>query len=195
MKVGLFFGSFNPIHNGHLAIAKFMKEKIMFDQIWIIVSPANPLKDKNILIPENDRLNMVQLAIQDYVYLRVCDIEFLLPRPSYTINTLSHLKNQYKNYEFALILGDDNMGNFCKWKEYEKILEQHIIYVYPRTHKAFKHNFTHPHVVYVEAPILPISSTKIRFLCQQGLSVAKYVPLPVIQYMKDNKLYLSSLIE
>ena len=187
MKIGLYFGSFNPVHNGHLAIAEFLKQKKLFDQIWLVVSPNNPLKDKNELLPENARLDMVKLAIQDFPYLHVCNVEFLLPKPSYTINTLHYLENQYPNYEFALILGADNMENFHKWKNYEEILNCYMIYVYPRDNETFKRKSKHPHVIYLDAPLLPVSATEIRALLQQGKQVKEYLPNAVIQYLNKIK--------
>ena len=175
MKIGLFFGSFNPIHNGHLAIAEHIAQQKLFDQIWFVVSPSNPFKDKNDLLPENDRLNMVKLAIKNFPYLYACDVEFSLPKPSFTINTLHFLENQYPTYEFSLILGNDNMENFHQWKNYEEILERFVIYVYPRSKEVFEKK-KHPHIVYLDAPLLPVSATEIRNLLKQGKSVADYLP-------------------
>jgi nicotinate-nucleotide adenylyltransferase len=192
MKTALYFGSFNPIHNGHLAIARFLHEKRWFDQIWMVVSPNNPLKNRNDLLPENDRLNMLQLAIQDDPYLHACDVEFLLPKPSYTINTLHYLENQYPNYEFALILGNDNMENFHKWKNYEEILDRYMIYVYPRNNETFEKQ-EHPHIVYLDAPLLPVSATEIRNLLKQKNPVTEYLQETVIQYIEEKRnLFLVS---
>jgi nicotinate-nucleotide adenylyltransferase len=184
MKIGLYFGSFNPIHNGHLAIARFLKQKELFDQIWMVVSPSNPLKDKEDLWNKNDRLNMVKLAIEDFPYLRACDVEFALPTPSYTIETLHFLEKQYPNYEFSLILGADNMENFHKWKNYEEILDRFMIYVYPRGNGAVGKIMKHSHIIYLEAPLLPVSATEIRSLLQQRKPVTEYLPASVTQYLK-----------
>jgi len=189
MKIGLYFGSFNPIHNGHLAIAQFLMQKSLFDQIWMVVSPNNPLKDKNGLAPEDDRLNMVKLAIQDFPYLHACDVEFSLPSPSYTINTLYCLEKQYPNYEFSLILGADNIENFHKWKDYEEILSRYMLYVYPRSNETFEKIIEHPHIVYLDAPLLPVSATEIRTLLQQKMPVAEYLPDLVIRYIEEKRLY------
>ena len=175
MKIGLFFGSFNPVHNGHLAIAEFLEQKKLFDQIWFVVSPNNPLKEKNGLLPENERFNMVKLAIQNLPHLYACDVEFSLSKPSYTIKTLHKLENQYPNYEFSLILGSDNMENFHQWKNYEEILERFLIYVYPRSNEVFEKK-NHPHIVYLDAPLFPFSATEIRNLLKQGKSVTNYLP-------------------
>jgi len=189
MKIALFFGSFNPIHNGHLAIALFLKQKQLFGQIWIVVSPNNPLKEKNELVHENHRLNMVKLAIQEFPFLQVCDDEFSLPTPSYTINTLHFLEKQYPDDEFSLILGADNMDHFHLWKNYEDILKRYKIYVYPRSNDNNVNNIEHPHIIYVDAPLLPVSATEIRSLLQQKKQVLKYLPLAVIQYIEENQIY------
>ncbi|MCL2435500.1 MAG: nicotinate (nicotinamide) nucleotide adenylyltransferase [Lentimicrobiaceae bacterium] len=189
MKIGLYFGSFNPIHNGHLAIADFLMQQALFDQIWLVVSPNNPLKDKNDLASEDDRLNMVKLAIQDIPYLHAHDIEFSLPSPSYTIETLKELEKQYPNDEFSLILGADNIENFHKWKHYEEILKRYTLYVYPRSGVAFEKNMEHPHVVYLEAQLLPVSATEVRDLVQQKKAVREYLPDAVAQYIKEKGLY------
>jgi nicotinate-nucleotide adenylyltransferase len=183
MKVCLFFGSFNPVHNGHLAIAEYFNQKGFFEQIWMVVSPNNPLKSIDDLLDENDRLNMVKLAIQDSPYLQVCDVEFAFPKPSYTINTLHFLKNKYPNHQFSLILGSDNMETFHLWKSYEEILKHYVIYVYPRDNKHQKKPIIHPHIVYFNAPLLPISATDIRTLLKQKKPVQKYLPASVLQYI------------
>jgi len=182
MKIGLFFGSFNPVHNGHLAIAEYVAKQKLFDQIWLVVSPNNPLKDKNDLIPEKERFNMVKLAIQHLPYLYACDVEFSLPKPSYTINTLHFLENQHPNDVFSLILGNDNMDNFHLWKNHEEILERFMIYVYPRNNEVVKKKI-HPHIVYLDAQLLPVSATEIRNLLKQGKPVTEFLPDAVFQYL------------
>jgi len=190
MRIGLFFGSFNPVHNGHLAIAQFLKQKEGFDQIWMVVSPNNPLKEPHELAHEKDRLNMVKLAIQNLPYLHTCDVEFSLPKPSYTIETLHYLEKQYPNDEFSLILGADNIENFHQWKNYEEILNKYFIYVYPRNSDNFEQEIEHPHIIYVDdAPLLPVSATKIRSFLQQKKLVFQYLPTSVIQYIKEKGLY------
>jgi len=184
MKIGLFFGSFNPVHNGHLAIAEYIAQKKLFDQIWLVVSPNNPLKDKNELLSENDRFNMVKLAIQNLPYLYACDVEFSMPKPSFTINTLHFLENQYPTCKFSLILGNDNMENFHLWKNYEEILERFTIYVYPRSNESFEKK-EHPHIVYLDAPLLPVSATIIRDLLKKEEPVNEYLPTSVLQYIKQ----------
>ena len=188
MKVGLYFGSFNPVHYGHLAIAGFLKEQAFFDQIWFVVSPNNPLKNQQGLIPEHHRLNMVKTAIQDMPALHACDVEFALPKPSYTINTLRFLEKEYPNYEFSLILGADNIISFHKWKDYEIIMERYKIYVYPRKGDTCENLIKHPHIVYVDAPLLPISATEVRGLLKQKKSTIGYLPDSVVQYIEKNKI-------
>jgi len=187
-KIGLFFGSFNPIHNGHLAIAACLNTKNLFDEIWMVVSPNNPLKDKNDLWDENVRFEMVKLAIQDYSYLRACDAEFSLPKPSYTINTLNFLENQYPTHQFSLILGEDNLANFHLWKNYEEILERYMIYVYPRGENLIEKNIAHTHVVKIDAPLLPISATEVRMLLKNDKPAENYLPPAVSQYIREKKL-------
>ncbi|MEM9823825.1 MAG: nicotinate (nicotinamide) nucleotide adenylyltransferase, partial [Bacteroidota bacterium] len=132
MKVGLFFGSFNPIHVGHLIIANFMATQTELEQVWLVVSPQNPFKAKSSLARDYERLHLVQLAIDDNPKLRVSNIEFSLPKPSYTIDTLTYLKEKYPQHAFSLIMGGDNLGSFHKWKNYEQILAHHQIFVYKR---------------------------------------------------------------
>jgi len=186
-KIGLFFGSFNPIHNGHLAIAACLNTKNLFDEIWMVVSPNNPLKDKNDLWDENVRFEMVKLAIRDYPYLRACDAEFSLPKPSYTINTLNFLENQYPTHQFSLILGEDNLADFHLWKNYEEILERYIIYVYPRGVNHIENNIAHPHIVSIDAPLLPISATEVRMLLKNDKTAENCLPAAVFQYIRENK--------
>ena len=190
MKTALFFGSFNPVHNGHMAMALFLKQKQLFEQIWMVVSPGSPFKEKEELAHENDRLMMMKLAIQAFPFLQVCDAELYLPIPSYTIETLHYLEIQYPNNEFSLILGADNLATFHKWKNYEEILNKYKIYVYPRDHGNCEHFFEHQHIIYInDAPLLPVSATEIRSLLKQQRSVIKYLPVSVIQYIADKQLY------
>ena len=132
MKVGLFFGTFNPIHVGHLTIANYIAEFSDLEQVWFVVTPHSPFKKKNSLLDNNQRLEMVYRATKDYDKLKPSDIEFNLPQPNYTINTLVHLEEKFPNHEFSLIMGEDNLKSFHKWKNYQMILETHDIYVYPR---------------------------------------------------------------
>lgn len=163
-KVGLFFGTFNPIHTGHLIIANHMAEYSDLEEIWLVVTPHNPLKKKNSLLDNHHRLEMVYKACETYEKLKPSNIEFDLPQPNYTVNTLAHLQEKYPTNEFSLIMGEDNLKSFHKWKNSEVILENHEIYVYPRIAAGtvdvkFKNN---PRIKKIDAPIVEISSTFIR---------------------------------
>jgi nicotinate-nucleotide adenylyltransferase len=162
MHIGLFFGSFNPIHIGHLALANYMASYTDMDQVWLVVSPQNPLKNKNQLLNQNERLNLVNLALDFHPTIKASNFEFDLPQPSYTINTLVRLKEKHPEHEFSLIMGQDNLVSLNKWKNYEEILKRHHIYVYPRPNCEASEFDTHPHVHFTEAPLMEISSTFIR---------------------------------
>ncbi|WP_373493222.1 nicotinate (nicotinamide) nucleotide adenylyltransferase [Aquiflexum sp.] len=188
MKIGLFFGSFNPVHIGHLIIANVMQDRTDLDEIWFVVSPQNPLKKQKSLIHEFDRLNMVELAIADHFYFRASDVEFHMPRPSYTIDTLTYLTDTHPQHDFKLIIGGDNLTHFHKWKNHEVILEQYGLYVYPRPGELNK--IDHPNVRFVEAPLMDISATFIRQAIKGGNSVKYLLPETVEDYIKDKKLFL-----
>ena len=164
MKIGLYFGTFNPIHIGHLIIANHMAEYSDLDQIWMVVTPHNPLKKKSTLLDDYHRLQMVHLATEDFPKIKPSDIEFKLLQPNYTVNTLAHLQEKHPNYEFSLIMGEDNLKSFHKWKNYEVILAHHEIYVYPRlsSEEDLLKLKNHPKIYFVVAPIVEISSTFIR---------------------------------
>lgn len=187
MKIGLYFGSFNPIHVGHLIIAQSLFQRGGLDQVWFVVSPQNPLKKQESLAHELDRLRMVELAIGDNFDFRATDVEFRMPRPSYTIDTLTYLSDKYPQHQFSLFLGSDNLNHFSKWKNYQAILDNYPILVYPRPGE-FK-RMDHPGVSYVEAPLLDISATFIRQSIQEGLSVRYLLPQKVEEYILDKKLY------
>jgi nicotinate-nucleotide adenylyltransferase len=180
-KIGLFFGSFNPIHIGHLIIANVMAENADLNKVWFVVSPQNPFKPSHGLLHEFDRYDMVKAAIGDHYKLEVSDVEFSLPKPSYTINTLTHLTEKHPNKEFKVILGEDNLENFVKWKNYEQILDQYGLYVYPRPHVTNSEVKRHPHVKIVEAPLLDISATYIRNCIKNNKSIRYLVPEVVEQ--------------
>ncbi len=190
MKVGLLFGSFNPIHIGHLILANFMATNTDLDTVWLVVSPQNPFKPSNTLLHEFDRLHMVSLAIADNPNLGVSNIEFSMPKPSYTIDTLTYLQEKYPSYEFVLIMGEDNLPFFPKWKNYESILEFHKVYVYPRSGSATTELSEQPNVSFVKAPILDISATFIRQCIKEEKSIKYLVPEDVIEYIKAKKLYI-----
>src|SRR5579863_9384801 len=169
-KVGLFFGSFNPIHIGHLVIAEYMVEFTPLEQIWFVVSPRNPLKKKETLLNETHRIRMVRLAIEYDIRFKASSVEFNLPRPSYTINTLAYLNEKYPKVEFSLILGLDNVTTLHKWKNYETLLKNYKIYVYPRVYSGNKSPalVSHPSISLTEAPIMEVSSTFIRNAISEG---------------------------
>ncbi|RCW93419.1 nicotinate (nicotinamide) nucleotide adenylyltransferase [Winogradskyella arenosi] len=164
MKVGLYFGTFNPIHIGHLTIANHLVEHSDLDEVWFVVTPLSPFKKKSSLLDNYHRLDMVHLATKDYDKLRPSDIEFGLKQPNYTVDTLAHLFEKHPDHEFALIMGEDNLKSFHKWKNNEVILENHNIYVYPRLSegKVVSELINHPKIIKVDAPIMELSSTFIR---------------------------------
>ncbi len=162
MHIGLFFGSFNPVHVGHLALANYMFNSTEIEQVWLVVSPHNPLKNKNQLLNQNDRLHLVNIALDFHPNIKGSNFEFDLPQPSYTINTLARLKEKHPEHQFSLIMGQDNLQSFNKWKNYEEIIKRHQIYVYPRPNCKPSEFDTHPNVHMTEAPLMDISSTFIR---------------------------------
>ncbi|MFV0541990.1 MAG: nicotinate (nicotinamide) nucleotide adenylyltransferase [Aestuariibaculum sp.] len=192
MKIGLYFGSFNPIHIGHLVIANHLTEYSAIDQTWFVVTPHNPFKKKSSLLDNYHRLELVHLATQDYDYLKPCDIEFGLPQPNYTINTLVYLQEKYPNYEFSLIMGEDNLKGFHKWKNYEVILEQHDIYVYPRISNGTVETLfdSHKKIHRIEnAPIMEISSTFIRNAIKTGKNIRPMLPAPTWKFIDEMNFY------
>ncbi len=189
MTIGLFFGSFNPVHVGHMIIASHMVEQTSLEEVWMVVSPQNPFKEKKSLAPDYDRLHLLQMAIGDHTKIRASNIEFDLPTPSYTIDTLTYLKEKYPKYEFALIMGGDNIASFHKWKNYEKILEQHEIYVYNRPEHEDHQFVSHPNVQFAEAPLLNLSASYIRKAIKEGHSIQYLVPDTVYQELLNSHLY------
>ena len=156
MHIGLFFGSFNPIHIGHMVLANYMAEFTDIEKVWFVVSPHNPLKQKKSLLDQNQRLHMVNLAIGDNDLYQSSNIEFGLTQPSYTINTLVHLNERYPQHTFSLIIGQDNLTSFHKWKNHEEILNQHKLYVYPRPGSEKSEFEAHPNVILTQAPLVEI---------------------------------------
>lgn len=191
MKVGLFFGTFNPIHVGHLTIANHLAENSDLDQVWFVVTPHSPFKKKNSLLDDNQRLEMVYRATKDYDKLKPSDIEFGLPQPNYTINTLVHLEEKYPTNEFALIMGEDNLKSFHKWKNYQMILETHDVYVYPRISegKVETQFDEHPKIHHVDSPIMELSSTFIRKSIKEGKNVRPMLPENVWEYLDEMNFY------
>ena len=189
MKIGLFFGSFNPIHIGHMALANYMLEYTDLEKIWFVVSPQNPLKNKTSLLNEQHRLNLVNIAIGDNNKLKASNIEFNLSQPSYTINTLAHITEKHPQHTFALILGADNLQTFHKWKNYEEILKHYQLYVYPRKESLSAELEKHINVKMVQAPIIEISSTLIRDGIKAKKDLRYFVPLAVWEYIKEMHFY------
>ncbi len=190
-KIGLFFGSFNPIHIGHLIIANSMLESGGLDKVWFVVTPHNPLKSSKSLLHDFDRLDLVQAAISDNYKFEVSDVEFHLPKPSYTAYTLTHLSEKNPEKEFILIIGEDNLKNLTKWKNYSQILENYQLYVYPRPQVTKSDLSRHHNVKMVEAPLLNISATFIRKLIRDNKSIRYLVPEPVEQMIKAKGFYLA----
>lgn len=190
MKIGLFFGSFNPVHVGHLAIANVMVETADFDQVWFVVSPQNPFKKAKGLAHEFDRLDMVEAAIYDNPKLRTTNIEFDMPKPSYTVDTLAYLSDKYPDKKFSLIIGEDNLKSFPKWKNHQVVLDQYGLYVYPRPNTGISQLKDHPSVKWIKAPLFDISATFIRNLMQLNKSIKYLVPDAVIELIKSRKLYI-----
>lgn len=198
MKVGLYFGTYNPIHVGHLIIANFMAQYTDLDQVWMVVTPQNPMKKNHNLLADYHRLAMVREAIDDNPLLEVTDIEFHLPKPSYTIHTLVALREKYPNKEFSLIMGEDNLRTLHKWMNHEEILNNHFIYVYPRAlteeeqekMQRKQNRFTeHPKIKMVKAPIMKISSSLIRKAIQDEKDVRYLLTESVHKYLTDMNFY------
>ena len=191
MKIGLYFGTFNPIHIGHLIIANHMAEYSGLDQIWMVVTPHNPLKNKQTLLNDYQRLELVFLATEDYPKIKPSDIEFNLVQPNYTVNTLAHLKDKFPKNTFSLIMGEDNLNSLHKWKNYEVILENHPIYVYPRIQAESEKSIAanHKNIHRIDAPIVEISSTFIRENIKKKKNVQPLLPSKVWEYIDHNNLY------
>ncbi|WP_207497195.1 nicotinate (nicotinamide) nucleotide adenylyltransferase [Aridibaculum aurantiacum] len=189
MKIGLYFGSFNPIHIGHLIIASAIKNKTDLQKIWLVVSPHNPLKPSKSLLNEFNRLHLVKLAVEDDENLEVSDIEFKLPRPSYTIDTLTYLKEKYPQHEFSIIMGSDSFQNITKWKNYELLLNNYQVYIYQRPN--FPVENPAENITIVNAPLLEISATQVRLLIKNNKSIRYLVPEKVREEIEQNRYYKS----
>jgi nicotinate-nucleotide adenylyltransferase len=190
MKTGLFFGSFNPIHIGHIAIAGFVLNHTDLEEVWFVVSPQNPLKSQSDLASDNHRLEMVRLALEDLnQQIKVCDIEMSMPRPSYTIDTVNLLKEKYPTREFAVIMGADSLDSITKWKSYEELLESNRIIVYPRIGSNLELLKAEYNIETVDAPQVEISSTFIRNTIAEEKSAVFYMPRKAFEYIQRNQLY------
>lgn len=191
MKIGLYFGTFNPIHVGHLIIANHLVENSDLDQIWFVVTPLSPFKKKSNLLANHHRLEMVYMATEHYDKLKPSDIEFGLPEPNYTVFTLANLEEKYPKYDFSLLMGEDNLKSFHKWKNYEAILENYNLYVYPRISKgSVEHQFKdHPKIHKVAAPIVEISSTMIRRGIQEHKNVSPLLDAQVFKFIDEMNFY------
>ena len=189
MKIGLFFGSFNPVHTGHLIIANFLATQTDLDKVWMVVSPHNPLKPRKGLANDFDRLHLVRLGIGDNPKIEASNIEFNLPKPSYTVDTLAYLKEKYPHYSFSLIMGGDNLATLHLWKNYQYLLENYDIYVYRRPNYDLGELAQHPRIHLCDAPMLDLSATYIRQCIKNGLSVRYLVPDSVWEYLENNFIY------
>ena len=191
-KIGLFFGSFNPIHIGHLILANYILENTNMEELWFVVSPQNPFKDKKSLLKDHNRLEMVNLAIKNYPKMRASDIEFSLPKPSYTIDTLTYLHEKHPNHNFALIMGEDNLKGFKKWKNADLLVNNHQIIVYPRiseeisTENGYEN---HPNISTIKAPIIELSATEIREMIKSGKNTRPMLPPEVFDYLDGSSFY------
>jgi nicotinate-nucleotide adenylyltransferase len=190
MKIGLFPGSFNPVHIGHMVIAGFMAEFADLDEVWMVVSPRNPLKSSQDMLQDYHRLDLVKLAIGDNSKIKASDAEFRLSKPSYTIHTVLHLKEKFPSHEFVLILGEDNLSNFDRWKNYEELLALCMLYVYPRLRAEQTKFHIHPKVKLIkEVPVMEISATFIRDCIRKKTDVRYMLPKAVWDYIEENGFY------
>jgi len=192
MKIGLYFGSFNPVHVGHLIIANHVAYNTDLDEVWFVVSPQNPFKSSRTLLNENHRLNLVRTAIEGEKKLKASNVEFKLPKPSYTINTLTYLKEKFPSHQFVLIMGSDSFKNLTNWKNAQLIVKDHSIYLYRRPGFEID-NELNASIKIVDAPLLEISSTHIRDLIAAGKSIRYLVPDNVKEEIEANSYYGSSL--
>lgn len=190
-SIGLFFGTFNPIHNGHLILANHLAEHSDLDEVWLVVTPQNPFKQKQSLLANHHRLEMVYRATYNYPKLRPSDIEFELPTPNYTIDTLARLEEKYPTKSFALLLGEDNLSSFHKWKNYDLILSRYPLYIYPRKNAkaAQKTVSQHENIRYIDAPEIEVSASSIRQWIKGGKNVRPLLPPESWQYLDEMNFY------
>ena len=191
-QIGLFFGSFNPIHIGHIILANHILEFSNLDEIWFVVTPHNPFKEKKTLLNDQNRLYMVELALKNYPNMKASNIEFLLPQPSYTIDTLAYLKERHPSYTFSLIMGEDNLSGLQKWKNADVLIAHYPIYVYPRlteTTSAGKKLLELPTIQKIDAPIIELSATQIRNMIKENKNVRPMLPSEVFDYLDGSSFY------
>jgi len=189
MEVGLYFGSFNPVHIGHMAIANYMVEYTDLQQIWFVVSPQNPLKAKNTLLADYQRYELVSRAIGNNIKFRVSNIEFSMPKPSYTIDTLTYISEKYPNHKFSIIMGSDNILTLNKWKNYEQILQYYKIYIYPRSDFQLENVEVKGNFEIANAPQMEISSSFIRQAIKEGKDIPYFMPSEAYKYMREMHFY------
>jgi nicotinate-nucleotide adenylyltransferase len=189
MNIGLYFGSFNPVHVGHLIIANHIAINTSLDQIWFVISPQNPLKENATLLNKYHRKYLIDIAIEGEKKLKTSTIEFSLPVPSYTIDTLTHLKDKYPAYSFSIIIGSDSLQNIHKWKNFELLLQNYQILVYERPGFKMEDNSLNENIIYLKAPLLDISSTQIRRMIKEGRSIKFLVPDVVKEEIEKNHYY------
>lgn len=193
MKTGLFFGTFNPVHQGHLMVANFMHSFTDLDEIWFIITPQSPFKTKDSLLPDRDRQHLVNLAIGDNYNFKASDIEFNLPKPNYTVHTLAHLREKYPKREFALIMGGDNLKHLHKWYNIDEILKQHKVYVYRRPGSEIPERWSveiqNEIIHIVDAPEMEISASFIRNAIRDQKDIRYFIPENVYQYIKEMHFY------
>ena len=191
-KTGLYFGTFNPIHVGHLTIANYMVEFSDLDEVWMVVTPHNPHKKKSTLLDNHHRLSMVRIALEDYPKIKASNIEFDLPQPNYTVNTLAHLEEKFPDQKFCLIMGEDNLKSLHKWKNFEVILDRYHLYVYPRISGEAKVSAVvsaSNAISRVDAPIIELSSTFIRKGIKEGKNIRPMLPQNVWEYLDEMNFY------
>lgn len=190
MKIGLFFGSFNPVHIGHLALANYMVEYTDIDQLWFVVSPHNPLKQKESLLADHLRLEMLEIAVQDSRKYKVSNIEFNLPKPSYTIDTLTYLEEKYPKNQFVIIMGVDGLETFHKWKNHQQIIAKYPRYIYPRLTETDIDVNAHSNIIFLkDAPVIEISSSFIRQSIREGKDMRYFLHEKVYDFIDKMNLY------
>ena len=189
VKTGLFFGSFNPIHIGHMILAEYMVEFTPLQEVWFVVSPQNPLKEKSSLLADYHRLAMVNIAVEDDARIRSCNIEFKMSQPSYTIDTLTYLGEKHPGRQFILIGGTDILPSFHKWKNYRELLKQYEIYIYNRPYYDPGEYRNHPNITFFDAPLIEISASFIRDSIEEGKDIRYMLPEKVYTYIREMHFY------